>query len=483
MSAAFRAAERPKNFVQAAPELASGGAVEFPEYVKICSLYGAGFYYMPGTDICVKIGGYVRWQKNFGTGSSSVSFGPFHNAGSNVGGRHTRLDSTDYAERTRAVISWDTRQQTAFGTLRTYWLLGHTTDLGVGGAAGLYANRGFIQIAGFTFGLATSFFDFVSTAAVAYNAGYVYNSDTGDAGQHLAAYTAQFGNGFSATIAAEAARRSGTVFLGVGTANYSLTTLANPAGNNLGGANLHQDLVVNLRVDQAWGSAQVSAALHEVSAGYFGGSELAGSPSDEWGFAVSGGLKINTPMIGAGDYFQGMVIYAEGATRYAALGRSSGSVAGYEGATVGYGFFEDAVFTVPAGATAGNIELTTAWSVFASFEHNWSPNWKTSVYGSYIDVSHNAPATAAICASGGAYAAGCNPDWSSYIIGSRTEWAPVRGLTVGLDLTYLYLETSSPNAANLIATAGSGAKPAFVYAATNQEAWQGTFRVQRNVMP
>ena len=28
------------------------------EYVKICSLYGAGFYYMPGTDTCIKLGGY-----------------------------------------------------------------------------------------------------------------------------------------------------------------------------------------------------------------------------------------------------------------------------------------------------------------------------------------------------------------------------------------------------------------------------------------
>ena len=32
------------------------------EYVKVCSLYGAGYYYMPGTDICLKLGGYVRYQ-------------------------------------------------------------------------------------------------------------------------------------------------------------------------------------------------------------------------------------------------------------------------------------------------------------------------------------------------------------------------------------------------------------------------------------
>ena len=30
------------------------------EYVRICSLYGAGFYYIPGTDTCIKIGGYLR---------------------------------------------------------------------------------------------------------------------------------------------------------------------------------------------------------------------------------------------------------------------------------------------------------------------------------------------------------------------------------------------------------------------------------------
>jgi hypothetical protein len=30
------------------------------QYVKICSLYGDGFYYIPGTDTCLKLGGYVR---------------------------------------------------------------------------------------------------------------------------------------------------------------------------------------------------------------------------------------------------------------------------------------------------------------------------------------------------------------------------------------------------------------------------------------
>ena len=37
------------------------------EYVRICSLYGAGFYYIPGTDTCIKIGGYVRAETAFNT--------------------------------------------------------------------------------------------------------------------------------------------------------------------------------------------------------------------------------------------------------------------------------------------------------------------------------------------------------------------------------------------------------------------------------
>ena len=42
------------------------------EYVKVCSLYGAGYYYMPGTDICMKLGGYVRWQFTANPGSASL---------------------------------------------------------------------------------------------------------------------------------------------------------------------------------------------------------------------------------------------------------------------------------------------------------------------------------------------------------------------------------------------------------------------------
>ena len=40
------------------------------EYVRVCSLYGAGFWYIPGTDTCIKIGGYLRADTTI-NGSSS----------------------------------------------------------------------------------------------------------------------------------------------------------------------------------------------------------------------------------------------------------------------------------------------------------------------------------------------------------------------------------------------------------------------------
>ena len=35
------------------------------EYVRICTLYGTGFYYIPGTDTCIKLGGYLRAETVF----------------------------------------------------------------------------------------------------------------------------------------------------------------------------------------------------------------------------------------------------------------------------------------------------------------------------------------------------------------------------------------------------------------------------------
>ena len=55
--------------VQAADLPVNAKAVE---YVRICSLYGAGFWYIPGTDTCIKIGGFLRIDTTF---NASAAYG------------------------------------------------------------------------------------------------------------------------------------------------------------------------------------------------------------------------------------------------------------------------------------------------------------------------------------------------------------------------------------------------------------------------
>jgi len=86
------------------------------EYVKVCSLYGEGFFYIPGTDTCLKIGGWVRYDQYFGNTGGSGS--PFITGG---GGRNDSFDSNDYGTRARTVVSFDARTQTEYGTLRSYY--------------------------------------------------------------------------------------------------------------------------------------------------------------------------------------------------------------------------------------------------------------------------------------------------------------------------------------------------------------------------
>ena len=132
------------------------------QYVKICSLYGAGFYYIPGTDMCLKVGGWVRAEYAYGD-NGNMAWGW---ANANLNNRTTN-DST---WRSRGYITADSRNQSEYGTIRSYIAVGISTNsTGADNASNTFSsNRAFIQFAGFTFGLSQSFFDFYSTPATAY---------------------------------------------------------------------------------------------------------------------------------------------------------------------------------------------------------------------------------------------------------------------------------------------------------------------------
>ena len=478
------------------------------EYVKVCSLYGAGFYYIPGTDICLKLGGYVRNQHYWGEASGTSSTNtPFFGDG-----RNTRSPNDDnlYTIRFRTIISVDTRQQTDFGTLRTYLTIGWTQDFPQNTASQLYANRAFIQFAGFTFGKATSYYDLYSSPSFSYFSRP--SSDTGDGGWGVAAYTAQFGNGVSATLSAEEARR-GEVWnanTGVGVAGAAFSSAA---ANNYADFK-YPDIVGNIRVDQAWGSLQVMGAIHDVTATYFspvaGGftcsigapatNTTCGHPDDKVGWAVGVGAVINTPFISPGDKFSFQFNYTEGAPRYANFTQTgaTGIPANYFGSgnSLGWGFVADAVFGTlgPAGTpTSTSLQLTKVWGVNAAYEHIWNPKWKTSVYGGYVKYDYNDTASDQICRSLAGSSgqpgfagftgatAGCSPDWNLWFVGTRTQWNLTKDFYIGVDVAYTKLETSFGGVSTALSP--GGARPTGVYTFDNQDQISATFRIHRDFVP
>jgi porin-like protein len=449
------------------------------QYVKICSLYGVGFYYIPGTDMCLKVGGFVRAEYTWGA-NGNIGLGGFNG---NINSRSTNNSTW----RARGYITADARNQTEYGTVRAYIAVGlNTSNVGADTASNTFsANRAFIQWAGFTFGLAQSFYDFYSVPATSYW-GTFPASDTGDPGWLVVGYTAQFGNGFSASLAGE--MRRNTLIVNANNGLSTGTGLFGAPGSAYGGFQA-PDVVGNLRVDQAWGSAQIMAAGHQVNSLYYGGLENTGHPDDKWGFAVGAGLKLNAPMIGQGDYLQAQVNYTEGASRYIFFATNF-NYAFREGADLGFGVLSDAVYGGALGTTATDNELTTAWNVNAAYEHFWNPRWRTSLYGTYAEVSYNDRANAMLCAasnqgngaqgSAALASAGCDFNWQTWAIGSRTQWNVTKDFYMGLDVLYQRLQTAS-TVGNLIATPGGVVSgPLNV---KDQDNWEFRFRVHRDFYP
>ena len=76
------------------------------EYVRICSLYGAGFFYIPGTDTCIKLGGYLRVDTTFNGG---VYGAPFWSADAGQGNRYRDY----FNSRSRMALTVDTSSRTS----------------------------------------------------------------------------------------------------------------------------------------------------------------------------------------------------------------------------------------------------------------------------------------------------------------------------------------------------------------------------------
>jgi hypothetical protein len=237
------------------------------------------------------------------------------------------------------------------------------------------------------------------------------------------------------------------------------------------------------------------------------------------------GLRLNTPWLlnwfgsGQGDYLQLQGIYTQGALRYIMQNPSNNNWWIQNGFDSAFGVVADGVYggTTFAGAgsafnnTATGINLTTAWGLNASYEHFWSPRWRTSLYGGWTSVSYNSQANNILCSlqgsgvdGGGGAArgvgvfatagAGCDNNWTSWWVGSRTQWNVTKDFYMGLDVAYLKVDGMSTSGQVLGgavvpgAFAQTGQTPAnnatVGFKSVGDEGiWMARFRVHRDFYP
>lgn len=108
------------------------------EYVRVCDVYGTGFFYIPGTETCLKISGYVRMRVQVSDNSDVPDLDADND------------DEVGMQTRVRGRLDFDAREETELGTLRGKLRLQATNRSG--GDAGFAMDHGFIQLGGLTLG-------------------------------------------------------------------------------------------------------------------------------------------------------------------------------------------------------------------------------------------------------------------------------------------------------------------------------------------
>ncbi|HKS18418.1 MAG TPA: porin [Bradyrhizobium sp.] len=504
------------------------------EYVKVCSLYGAGFFYIPGSDTCIKLGGYLRVDTTFNGGAHGT---PAWNGDLGQGNRYRDY----FVSRSRMALTVDTRTATEYGVVRTFGqvnlqfnnfgnanpssqtfpsFVANSLSFQGGGLA--VPEFLFIQFAGFTFGKSASAYATPWQGGPGNIDSNLLGGHNSDTGVNNIQYTAEFGNGVSASIGLD----DPTVYNRTAVYNLGIPSAigANGTGTSAYGGTHAPDIVGRIRVDQAWGLFQVSGAAHLVNASYndlaaaaapTNFSEISGHPDDKWGGSVMAALQLKNLPTGSGDDIKIDASYTVGDTKniistagaspsFAMFGSS-----GFDYQSVGFGATTDAVYhpgTFGAGGAllapgTGGLKLTKAWGIRGAYNHSWDPYWSTSLFGSYSSIRYdggtndninglgNTTAKGAYCTAfaashpgqalvgnnAGAYT--CNPDFNVAQLGVVTRWTPVKDLTFSGEVMWTHLDQKMSGSSTFAATAP---KPSTLYEFKDQDTVLLQLRAQRN---
>ena len=442
-------------------------------------------------------------------------------------------------------LDLDARTQTAYGTLRAFVRheIARRTGQFHSGTAIRQGNaepaigvdffgqaqhqivldKAFIQFAGVTAGRATSFFDYANDLGW-----FGIGGGSDRASTNLLAYTASFGSGWSATLSLEnpverrypvvtnvgaaALVAGGTLFSGAAAPIQKFNPITGlPINSAFVGQqqrNAMPDIVAAVRVDQPWGSAQLSGIIHQIqtiraaipAGNLFAGANFTGfRPDTEYGYGIQAGLKVNLPAIAPGDLLYLQAVYARGCIDCVVggawvLGGGSATQGGFPGTNGRFGFnTADGVLN----PLLNEISLSKEWGAVAAFLHYWTPQLRSGFQLAYSKV--DMPSLGGFFVGGftnpvfgptGALTTtGLARDWTMINAAVNLIWSPVRDLDIGVEVSYDRIKLSGAPVSDLNKCAGLAVIPAGVlspvaqacpFTTKSEDEWRARLRIQRD---
>jgi hypothetical protein len=398
------------------------------QYVEVCPVYGSGFYKLPGTDICIRHFGSMKFNFAFQDERSAFDEGGGviveEGAANTVGWQWTIRPG------------WDFRSPTEYGTLRAVVQIRVDQRNGVHQdnepvlTGAMRTNnliyRGYIEWAGFLIGRASSQF-------VYWDQDDVVTAVGGDPVTTLTQFTYVFSapGGLKATIGLE----DSMAWQSTAGSLVDLTTLISGGVNPDGPQRLY-DIVATISTEQVWGTAKLSGIIHFTHShantnGGPGGASDAHEIGTGWG--ILGGVTFNLPMLGPKDQLLLQAIYCDGVVAACGInGGAENNMTSFERSGQYLSGLQRDIpdtYAVNSGGstTSWDFENVKAWSVAGQLRHYWAPLWRSNFMASY----HRANIPAA------AIAAGELGDSSVWDVGANLIWGQSRKTAeIGAEIAY-----------------------------------------------
>ncbi|EJF81160.1 porin [Bartonella doshiae] len=254
------------------------------EYVRLCDAYGKGYFYIPGTETCIRISGNVRADFSGGDNIDATTDEELEKA------------KGTYGASSRLTLVFQSASETELGTLRSYARFSSTWSNGANKNGGQLA-AAYIELGGFRIGLDDTIFN-------SWTGGYgnVINDDSiapaGITRTNFVSYTFSGDTGFSAIIGAELGNSSGS-----GTETYYyinkddnvavITKEGDYPKLSKGVDDYTPNLVFGMKFIQKWGGFSTVAAYDSYYKKWAGKVRADFNVNDRLNLWIMGGYKNN----------------------------------------------------------------------------------------------------------------------------------------------------------------------------------------------